>query len=137
MEHALKLFRDDRLEYKNGTLQVKTLEVTVKNDKIPQKPKRSAKFDFSGTNYETCMLGHVACLEAMLEDDPELIENICKQVREVARLHKACTDDDDRDSNNKYALLQADPEFLARALLFKKGKKSNERNEVIIGNEGM
>ena len=55
------MFCDNHLEYKNGMLQVKMLEtgVTVKNNK---KPKRSAKFDFSGTNYETCMLGHITCL---------------------------------------------------------------------------
>jgi hypothetical protein len=135
------MFRDDRLEYKNGTLQVKTLTIPkniVKNDKIPQKPKRTTKFDFSGTNYETCTLGHVACLEAMFDENPELIENICKQAKEIAGLRKACDDrDDDSNSNSKYALLKADPEFLARALLFRKGKKSNGRDEVINGNEGM
>jgi hypothetical protein len=113
VEHALKLFCDDRLEYKNGALQVKMPEiigVTVKNDK---KPKRTTKFDFSGTNYETCTLGHVACLEAMLKDDPELVEKICKQAREFAGVRKP---HDDHASDDKYAMLQADPEFLACTL---------------------
>jgi hypothetical protein len=116
------MFRDDCLEYKNGTLQVRMPEipgVTVKNDK--QKPKRSTKFDFSGTNYENCTLGHMSSLEAMLEDDPEPIEYICEQARKIAGMRKPC---DDRASDNKYATLQADPEFLARALLFQKGKKT-------------
>ena len=106
---------------------------TVRNDKN-QKPKRSTKFDFSGTNYETCTLGHMACLEAMFEDDPELIEKICKQAREFVGpgVRKPC----DEGDNNKYATLKADPEFLARTLLFKKGKKSNRRDEVINGNDG-
>jgi hypothetical protein len=128
------MFRDDRLEYKNGTLQVKMPEipgVSTKNDK--QKPKRTTKFDFSGTNYQTCTFGHLACLEAMFEDDPKSIENICERAREIAGVRKPC---DDRDSNNKYATMQADPEFLARALLFKKVKKSNGGAEVINGNDG-
>jgi hypothetical protein len=134
------MFRDDRLEYKNGTLQVKMLEIptgaAVRNDK-KQKPKRSTKFDFSGTNYETCTLGHVACLEAMLEDDAELIENICEQAREFSGpgVRKSACDDHDTGSS-KYATLKADPEFLARALLFKKGKKSNGKDEAINGNDG-
>ena len=109
------MFRDDRLEYKNGSLQVKMPDiprVTIKNNKS-QKPKQSTKFDFSGTNYETCTLGHVACLEAMLEEDPELIENICKLAKENVGVRKPCGGDD-RDSNNlKYTTLQADPKFLA------------------------
>lgn len=134
------MFHDDHLEYKNSTLQVKTLAVpkdTVKNDKIPQKPKRTTKFDFSGTNYETCTLGHVACLEAMLQEDPELIEDICKQAQEISGMRKALACDDHAD--NKYTLLKADPEFMARASLFKNLKRksrSNGRNEFINGNEG-
>jgi hypothetical protein len=136
VEHALKMFRDDRLEYKNGTLQVKMPEIpgvsTVndKNDKKSSKPKskRTTKFDFSGTNYETCTLGHVSCLETMLEEDPELLENICKQAREIAGVRKLSRDHAS-GNNDKYATLQTDPEFLARASLFKnlKGKKSNGR----------
>jgi hypothetical protein len=128
------MFRDDQLEYKNGTLQLKTPEipgVTVKNDKKSQKPKpkRTTKFDFSGTNYETCTLGHVACLEVMLEEDPELIEDICKQARDIAGVRTG-KPPRDCDTNDKYATLQTDPEFLARALLFKnlKGKKSNRKD---------
>jgi hypothetical protein len=121
------MFRDDRLEYKNGTLQIKTSEseipgATVRNDK--QKPKRTTKFDFSGTNYDTCTRGHVACMEIMLEEDPELIENICKQAREIVGVRKPAYD----DSNNKYATLQADPEFLARVSLFKKGRMQKKSN---------
>src|ERR1700678_3690150 len=88
------MFRDDRLEYnvKNRTLQVKMPEIptarpaTVKNDRKSQQPKlrRTTKFDFSGTNYETCTLGHVACLEAMIAEDSETIDEICKQLRELA-----------------------------------------------------
>ena len=90
------MFRDDRLEYKNGTLQIKTSEseipgATVRNDK--QKPKRTTKFDFSGTNYDTCTRGHVACMEIMLEEDPELIENICKQAREIVGVRKPAYDE--------------------------------------------
>ena len=137
------MFRDDHLEYKNGTLQFKMPEMiptgaAIRNDKKQNlKPKRSTKFDFSGTNYETCTLRHVACLEAMLEDDPELIENICKQAREFVGpgVRKPSCDDHDTGSS-KYATLKADPEFLARALLFKKAKKSNGRDEVINGNDG-
>lgn len=130
------MFRDDRLEYKNGTLQVKMPEIpgvsTVndKNDKKSSKPKskRTTKFDFSGTNYETCTLGHMSCLETVLEEDPELIENICKQAREIAGVRKLSRDHAS-GNNDKYATLQTDPEFLARASLFKnlKGKKSNRR----------
>jgi hypothetical protein len=130
------MFRDDHLEYKNGTLQVKMQEIpgaAVKNN-ISQKPKRTTKFDFSGTNYETCTLGHVACMEIMLEEDPELIENICQQARDIVGVHKLVRDD--HDSNEKYATLQTDPEFLARALLFEnlKRKKGNGKDEVIAGN---
>lgn len=130
------MFRDDHLEYKNGTLQVKMSEIPTGGytvNKNTQKPKRTTKFDFSGTNYETCTLGHIACLEAILDDDPELIDDICKQARELASVgvRKLC---DDRDSN-KYATLQTNPEFLARALLFKKGKKKYRTNEA-SGNEG-
>jgi hypothetical protein len=128
------MFRDDRLEYKNGTLQVKMPETsgfTVKNDKKP-KPKRTTKFDFSGTNYETCTLGHVACLEAMLEEDPELIESICKQARDITGVRKP---QHDHDNNDKYATLQTDPEFLARASLFKKGQKRNVKDATHKDNE--
>ena len=116
------MFRDDRLEYKKGMLQVnmpETSGVTVKNDK--PKPKRTTKFNFSGTNYETCTLGHVACLETMLKEDPKLIEGICKQANNIAGVCKP----QHNLVNNKYAILQTDPEFLACVSLFKKGKKSN------------
>src|ERR1700678_66845 len=127
------MFRDDRLEYnvKNRTLQVKMPEIptarpaTVKNDRKSQKPKlrRTTKFNFSGTNYETCTLGHVACLEAMLEEDPELIEDICRQARDIADVRKLLRDHD----NNKFAALQSNPDFLARASLFKKGFKKEKK----------
>jgi hypothetical protein len=126
------MFRDDRLEYKNGTLQLKMPEIPgarvstadSKKDKKP-KSKRTTKFDFSGTNYETCTLGHMSCLEAMLEEAPELIEDICKQARDIGGVRKQLRGD--HDNNDKYATLQTDPEFLARASLFKnlKGKKRN------------
>ena len=127
MEHALKMFRDDRLEYKNCTLQVKMPDIPVarvnKNNSKPKSSRRTTKYDFSGTNYETCTLGHVSCLETLLEMDPDLIENICKQARELAGVRKLSRDHDNMD---KYTALQTDPEFLARASLFKnlKGKKN-------------
>ena len=128
------MFRDNCLEYKNGTLQVKMPEISgVTNEKSQKpKPRRSTKYDFSGNNYETCTLGHVACLEAMLEDDLELIEDICKQAKDLAGVRKPLHD---HDNSGKYATLQTDPEFLARAMLFKKGKKSNRRNATHEDNE--
>jgi len=126
------MFRDDRLEYKNCMLQVKMAEnpgvATVNNDK---KPKRTTKFDFSGTNYETCTLGHVACLEAMLEEDPELVEDICKQAKEITDVRKPLAHNHD---NDKYAMLQSDPDFLARASLFKK-RKDNGKDTTRMENE--
>ena len=122
------MFRDDRLEYKNGTLQLKP-EIPgaiLKNDKKPRS-RRTTRFDFSGTNYETCTRGHMSCLETMLAADPELIEDICKHAKELAGVRKSLLRDDDDDNDSKYATLQTDPEFLARASLFQnlKGKKSN------------
>jgi hypothetical protein len=138
------MFRDDRLEYKDGTLQLKQdiLGANLKNDKKTLKPKskRTTKFDFSGTNYETCTRGHVACLETMVEEVPEMIEDICKQARDLASIRKSSRDDRYLDNNeSKYATLQTDPEFLARASLFKnlKGKKSNGRARATLeDNEG-
>jgi hypothetical protein len=121
------MFRDDRLEFKNGTLQLKMLEDPwPTSSRDTKKPRRSTKFDFSGTNYETCTLGHVSCLEAMLEEDPDLIETICQQAKEIAAIRKPAPSESHDD---KYSTLQTDPEFAARALLFKKGfgKKSNRR----------
>jgi hypothetical protein len=117
------MFRDDRLEYKNGTLQLKMPDISGPTANDKKKPRRSTKFDFSGTNYETCTLGHVACLEAMLEEDPNLIDTICQQARELAGVRKPAPARDD-----KYASLQTDPEFAARALLYRKGKKSNGKD---------
>ena len=64
----------------------------------------------------------------MLSADPELIEDICKHVRELAGVRKSLlVRDDDDDNDSKYATLQTDPEFLAHTSLFEnlKGKKSN------------
>lgn len=115
------MFRDDCLDYKKGMLQVRMPEIPKGGT---QKPRRTTKFDFSGTNYETCTLGHIACLEAMAEEDSELIEEICKQAREVAGIRKPLAPLAPRE-NDKYSTLQTNPEFLARALLFKKRKKNN------------
>lgn len=118
------MFRDDCPEYNKGTLQVKMSDIPAFNAKGgTQKPRRTTKYDFSGNNYETCTLGHVACLEEMSEEDRELIEEICKQAREVAGVRKLLAPCE----HDKYSTLQTDPEFLARALLFKsqKGKKNN------------
>jgi hypothetical protein len=93
------------------------------NDK--KKPRRSTKFDFSGTNYESCTLGHVACLEAMLEEEPNSIGTICDQAREIGGGRKPAQS---LAEDDKYASLKTDPEFMARALLFKKGKKTNGRD---------
>ena len=130
MEHALKMFRDDRLEYKNGTLQLKMPEIPGPTTSDNKKPRRSTKFDFSGTNYENCTLGHVSCLEAMLEEDQDLIKTICQQAREIAGIRKPVP-----SREGKYSSLQTDPEFVARALLFKKGKKSNRRDATHKDNE--
>ena len=59
----------------------------------------------------------------MLEEDQDLIETICQQAREIAGIRKPVP-----SRNGKYSSLQTDPEFAARALLFKKGKKSNRRD---------
>ena len=80
------------------------------NDK--KKPRRSTKFDFSGTNYESCTLGHVACLENMLEEEPDSIRTICDQAREIGSRKLAAPSLADDD---KYASLKTDPEFMARA----------------------
>src|ERR1700678_3693652 len=118
------MFRDDRLEYKRGTLQVKMPEIPgARAQDNEKKPRQTTKFDFSGTNYETCTLGHVACLEAIIAEDSETIDEICKQSRELASgVRKPLAP---RAEHDKYSALQADPEFLAHALLFKnlKGKK--------------
>lgn len=66
---------------------------------------------------------------------PGINWNIWKQAKENVGVHKPCGDD--CDSNNlKYTALQADPEFLAHASLFKKGKKGNRMDEVNNDNEG-
>ena len=123
MEHAFRMFHDNHLEYKNGMLQVKMPEISGVQINNPDKKKlrQTTKFDFSGTNYETCMLGHVACLEAMFKEDLELIEDICKQVRDFAADRNP---QNDHDNNDKYAMLQTDPKFLSHLSLFKK-KRSN------------
>ena len=125
------MFRDDRLEYKNGTLHIKAPEISGVNakgkERKTQKPKRTTKFDFSGTNYETCTQGHVACLEVMLKYDTKLVEEICKQAREIAPGIRTGKPLASHEHHDKYSLLQSDPEFLARASLFKNlmGKKNN------------
>lgn len=146
------MFRDDRLEYKDSTLQLKQdiLGANLKNDGKTLKPKskRTTKFDFSGTNYETCTRGHMASLETMFEEVPEVIKDICKQARELASVRKPSRDDRYLDNNeSKYATLQTDPEFLARASLFKNLKsnasgracratlKDNEASNELEGND--
>jgi hypothetical protein len=128
------MFRDDRLEYKNGTLQLKLPEIPgPSNDK--KKPRRTTKFDFSGTNYEVCTIAHVACLETMLEEAPELIETICRQAKEIAGVRKPAGPSLALACDDKYTSLQADPEFAARASLFKKGKIRKSKDVTHKANE--
>lgn len=62
----------------------------------------------------------------MIEHDPDLVQDICRKAKDIVGHQKLGWDDQD-GSNDNYAVLQADPDFLAHALLFKnmKEKKDN------------
>lgn len=122
------MFRDGRLEYKNGILSIRKTQ-TAKgaggDGGDTRGQKRSAKFDFSGNNYLSCTLGYIAGIEVEYKEDRDFFKRIRTQVNEVAGVRRSPHDDD----QDKFAKLRSDPQFLARAALGRnKGKKINQGN---------
>jgi hypothetical protein len=114
------------LSYKNGSLSARTMEVKVtesnpeanaddnaedaKGGAKAKKWKRSAKFDFSGTNYEACTMGYLAGIENECADDPDFYTKICSKAREASSARKPPS-----EAVDKFSSLRSDPNFLARA----------------------
>lgn len=118
------MYRDDRLEFKKGSLLVKKTEITTasasgmdtgEDGKLIQKQKRSTKFDFSGTNYLAKTLGYRAGMEDEHNMDSDLFTKICDRAKKASGARKpAC---DPEDVEDKYASIRLDPAFIARASL--------------------
>lgn len=89
---------------------------------VQKRPKRTTKFDFSGGNYEACTLGHLAGMNYVAKDKPDLFDRICKGAKEAAGLQEASNNDNDAEEEEHYTGLKADPEFMARALLLSRKK---------------
>jgi hypothetical protein len=109
------MYRDDRLEFKKGSLLVKKTETTMDTgeDGNPmQKQRRSTKFDFSGTNYEVVTFGYLAGIEDEHKIDPNLFKNICDKAQKASSTRKPV-----EIINDKYSSIRSDPAFLARASL--------------------
>jgi hypothetical protein len=111
------MYRDDRLEYKKGSLLVKKTETTLdtgEDGKTMQKQRRSTKFDFSGTNYEILTMGYLAGIEDEHNLNPDLFTRICDKAKKAlgsgARKPAVKVED-------KFASIRLDPAFLARASL--------------------
>lgn len=112
------MYRDDRLEYKKGSLSVKKTETAVNTEedgKPIQKLKRSTKFDFSGTNYEIETFGYLAGIEQEYELDPNLFKRICENAKKASGARKPAGGD--REIEDKFASIRSDPAFLARTSL--------------------
>ena len=110
------MYRDDRLEFKMGSLLVKKTETTVdtgKDGKMIQKQRRSTKFDFSGTNYEVQTLGYLAGIEDEHKMDPNLFMKICDKARQASGARKPVS----KVVEDKFSSMRLDPAFLARASL--------------------
>lgn len=85
------MYRDDRLEFKKGSLLVKKTETTVdagEDGKMIQKPRRSTKFDFSGTNYEVQTMGYLSGIEDEHKEDPNLFTKICNKAKQASGARK-------------------------------------------------
>jgi hypothetical protein len=114
------MYRDDRLEYKKGSLLVKKTETatgmdTEEDQKSMQKQKRSTKFDFSGTNYLAQTFGYCSGIKAEHKIDPDLFTKICDKAKKASGARKPA--DDSEDVEDKYASIRLDPAFIARASL--------------------
>lgn len=112
------MYRDDRLEFKKGSLSVKKTETAVdtgEDGKTTQKQKRSTKFDFSGTNYEIQTLGYLAGIEEECKLDPNLFKKICEKAKKANGARKPAGGD--HEVEDKFASIQSDPAFLARTSL--------------------
>lgn len=110
------MYRDDRLEFKKGSLLVKKTETTLdagEDGKTVQKQRRSIKFDFSGTNYEVLTLGYLAGIEDEYKMDPNLFTKICDQAKKASGARKPAVS----VVEDKFASIRLDPAFLARASL--------------------
>jgi hypothetical protein len=108
------MYRNDHLEYKNGSLSAKTMEVKVtestpeanadddaedtKGGAKVKKRKRLAKFDFSGTNYEACTMGYLAGIETEFADDPDFYTKICSKAREASSARNLPSEAVDQDN---------------------------------------
>ena len=109
------MHRDDRFEFKKGSLFVKKTETaadTGEDGKTTQKQKRSTKFDFSGTNYEIQTLGYLTRIEEECKLDPNLIKKICKKAKKANGTQKPAGGD--HEVEDKFASIRSDPAFLAR-----------------------
>ena len=112
------MYRDDRLEFKKGSLSVKKTETAVdtgEDGKTTQKQKRSTKFDFSGTNYEVQTLGYLAGIEEECKLDPNLFKKICEKAKKANGARKPAGGD--HEVEDKFASIRSDPAFLARTSL--------------------
>jgi hypothetical protein len=112
------MYRDDRLEFKKGSLLVKKTETTMdtgEDGKTLQKQKRSIKFDFSGTNYEVLTYGYLAGIEEEYKMDPDLFTKICDKAKKASNARKPTVDSEVVE--DKFSSMRLDPTFLARASL--------------------
>lgn len=78
-----------------------------------RKPRRSTKFDFSGTNYEVQTMGYLSGLEDEHREDPNLFTKICNKAKQASSAQKPAGE----VVEDKFATIRSNPAFLARASL--------------------